>query len=67
MIARVQDTVGRAARSHGAACALFVLLAIVHTWPLATRPGVLSRNDNGDAQLNEWISARSGVRLYRLR
>ena len=34
-----------------------MLLAIVHTWPLATNPGVLSRNDNGDAQLNEWIIA----------
>lgn len=33
------------------------VLAIVHTWPLATAPGVLSRNDNGDAQLNEWILA----------
>jgi len=32
-------------------------LAIVHTWPLATSPAVLSRNDNGDAQLNEWILA----------
>jgi hypothetical protein len=36
---------------------LCVVLAIVHTWPLATSPGVLSRNDNGDAQLNEWILA----------
>jgi hypothetical protein len=32
-------------------------LAIIHTWPLATSPAVLSRNDNGDAQLNEWILA----------
>jgi hypothetical protein len=36
---------------------LCLVLAIVHTWPLATSPGVLSRNDNGDAQLNEWILA----------
>jgi hypothetical protein len=36
---------------------LCVVLAILHTWPLATAPGVLSRNDNGDAQLNEWILA----------
>ena len=34
-----------------------LLLAIVHTWPLITDPGTLSRNDNGDAQLNEWILA----------
>ena len=32
-------------------------LAIVHTWPLALAPGTYSRNDNGDAQLNEWILA----------
>jgi hypothetical protein len=32
-------------------------LAILHTWPLASSPGLLSRNDNGDAQLNEWILA----------
>ena len=37
--------------------ALCLLLAIGHTWPLATAPGTLSRNDNGDAQLNEWIMA----------
>lgn len=34
-----------------------VAFAIVHTWPLAMAPGVHSRNDNGDAQLNEWILA----------
>jgi hypothetical protein len=39
-----------------AVCAC-LLLAIVHTWPLAANPVTLSRNDNGDAQLNEWILA----------
>jgi hypothetical protein len=34
------------------AAAVFVLLAVVHTWPLATSPGALSRHDNADAQLN---------------
>ena len=34
-----------------------VAFAIVHTWPLAMSPGYYSRNDNGDAQLNEWILA----------
>jgi hypothetical protein len=29
----------------------------VHTWPLATAPGRLSRNDNADTILNEWIVA----------
>jgi hypothetical protein len=36
---------------------LCVLLAVVHTWPLALHPATYSRNDNGDAQLNEWILA----------
>lgn len=34
-----------------------LLLAVAHTWPLITDPATLSRNDNGDAQLNEWILA----------
>jgi hypothetical protein len=37
--------------------AIFVALAIVHTWPLASDPGTLSRNDNGDMILHEWIMA----------
>ena len=36
---------------------LFAGLAILHTWPLATAPGTLSRNDNGDFILHEWIMA----------
>ena len=31
-----------------------VLLAIAHTWPLAQRPAVHSRVDNGDYNLNVW-------------
>jgi hypothetical protein len=34
-----------------------VLLAVLHTWPLALHPGRYSRNDNADTQLNEWILA----------
>lgn len=45
------------------ACAL---LAVVHTWPLASAPGTLSRNDNGDAQLNEWIMAWVAHQLPRV-
>lgn len=41
-------------------------LAVLHTWPLATSPGVLSRNDNGDAQLNEWILAWVAHQLPRV-
>jgi hypothetical protein len=32
----------------------FVLLAVAHTWPLALRPAVYSRVDNGDYSLNVW-------------
>ena len=39
------------------AFALFVILAIAHTWPLASAPGRYSRNDNMDTQLNEWTMA----------
>jgi hypothetical protein len=37
------------------AAAALLLLVVLHTWPLATAPHALSRNDNGDCQLNEWI------------
>src|SRR5437870_8174215 len=47
--------ISRAQRS--GAAVLCLLLAIVHTWPLALNLAHLSRNDNGDAQLNEWILA----------
>jgi len=36
---------------------LFLLLAIVHTWPLVTDPGRLSRNDTHDTVHHEWILA----------
>jgi hypothetical protein len=36
---------------------LFAALAVAHTWPLATTPAGLSRNDNADAVLNEWTIA----------
>ena len=37
------------------AAAALAALVVLHTWPLATAPHALSRNDNGDCQLNEWI------------
>lgn len=40
-----------------AALALFAALAVVHTWPLASDPAHLSRNENGDTLLNTWIVA----------
>ena len=45
-------------RSHWTRASLIaVLLTVLHTWPLASAPATLSRNDNGDAMLNEWIVA----------
>lgn len=44
---------------------LCLLLAVIHTWPLATAPGTLSRNDNADAQLNAWAMAWIAHQLPR--
>ena len=44
---------------------LCLLLAIIHTWPLVTSPGTLSRNDNADAELNEWVLAWVAHQLPR--
>jgi len=44
-------------RSRLGALALFAALAVMHTWPLASNPARLSRNDNADTVLNEWIVA----------
>ena len=37
--------------------ALFLALAVLHTWPLASAPGTLSRNDNLDTVRHEWALA----------
>ena len=34
---------------------LFAVLSVAHTWPLATDPAHLSRNDNSDTVFCEWI------------
>ena len=47
------------------AFAAFGLLAAVHTWPLASNPAHLSRNDNGDALLNTWAIAWVAHQLPR--
>jgi hypothetical protein len=46
-----------------ASFALFVLLALVHTWPLATAPGRLSRHDTADTVHHEWIVAWDAPQL----
>jgi hypothetical protein len=40
-----------------AVLALFVLLAVVHTWPMAAAPGRLGRNSQPDTKLNQWTMA----------
>ncbi len=55
----------RPARPWLIAAAVCAGLAIIHTWPLATAPGTWCRNDNGDAQLNEWILAWVAHQLPR--
>ena len=45
--------------------ALFIALAVLHTWPLASGLGSLSRHDNGDAMLNEWAVAWVAHQLPR--
>lgn len=42
-------------RASLASLVLFAWLAVVHTWPLASAPGLLSRNDSPDTVLHEWI------------
>jgi hypothetical protein len=42
-----------------------LLLAVLHTWPLALHPGRYSHNDNADTQLNEWILAWIAHQLPR--
>lgn len=44
-----------AAHPRTAALAFFVVLTVVHTWPMASDPGHLTRHDNRDTLLNEWI------------
>jgi len=44
-------------RPRVAALLLFLCLAVLETWPLAANPAHLSRNDNADTVLNEWILA----------
>lgn len=39
----------------GRAILIFLALAVLHTWPIASAPHRLSLNHNADAQLNAWI------------
>jgi hypothetical protein len=60
------EAAARAWVRSGLACfALFVGFAAVQTWPLATDPAHLSRNDNADTVLNEWILSWIAYQLPR--
>ena len=45
--------------------AVFCVLTVVQTWPLAASPAHLSRNDNSDTMLNEWAIAWIAYQLPR--
>ena len=45
--------------------ALFVLAAVIHTWPLAAAPGWWTRTDNADTALNAWAIAWVGTAVVR--
>ncbi len=45
--------------------AVFVVLAVLHTWPLALAPGTLSRNDTVDTVLHEWTLAWLAHQIVR--
>lgn len=44
--------------------AVFAVLAVAHTWPLARDPGHLARTDNADASLNIWAVSWVGTHLF---
>lgn len=47
------------------ALGVFLLLAVIHTWPLAAAPNHWSRVDNGDGALNIWAVGWVGHHLPR--
>jgi hypothetical protein len=47
------------------ALAIFVLAAVVHTWPLASAPGWWTRVDNADTALNAWAIAWVGMAVLK--
>ncbi len=47
----------RATRNVAGAALLFLSMAVLHSWPLASNPSHLARLDNDDAALNTWVIA----------
>src|SRR5215212_2660762 len=47
------------------ALAIYALLAVLHTWPLASNPAHLSRVDNADYVLNSWAISWVAHQLVR--
>ena len=55
---RDERPVARIATKPALVClAIFAALTVIETWPLASSPAHLSRNDNPDTMLNEWAIA----------
>jgi hypothetical protein len=52
-------------RARWGALALFMLLTVVHTWPLANEPGRWGRNTSADTQLNAWTLAWVAHQIVR--
>ncbi len=52
-----REASGFGREAQGWTAALFVALAAIHTWPMATAPGTFTRHDNADTYLNQWILA----------
>ena len=52
-------------RHRALALAAFIVLAVVHTWPLASAPAEWSRVDNADASLNIWAVNWVGAHLLQ--
>jgi hypothetical protein len=48
-----------------AALLLFVVLAVIHTWPIASDPGHLGRNSAADTKLNQWTMAWVAHQIVR--
>jgi hypothetical protein len=61
------------ATARWAVLALFIVLALIHTWPIASAPDELGRNSSADTQLNAWTMAwvagimSGNLRIYNLK
>jgi hypothetical protein len=57
MIGAIRSLAARPRAHWTIAAVALAMLAVIHTWPLASSPGGLARHDASDTLLNEWIVA----------